>query len=288
MLTETERRRRLVVAIVVIMAVDAFFKHMGRYRRRNMTPRLPRAPYTYNRNPELRWQHTLSRFYEMASIENVVLPDLDKRVYCIFQDFMTKITKFDEMVSIASKLLVGFHQQLELLQSPPLNKTSQVVDNIVKANQTDRVKAYAQSGCRITSDGIQKVNTCQQGLRDHLSKAKGELNELQLLMDDLVCVLQTANTSTSQCQDERFSDAVLHPKEEIEYTPPIKPEVSDYAVMMAIMYNMLIQEYSMQEKIVSSLRLNSSSGELESYCLMWSVRPFVNDDIMHQAWRFIS
>ncbi|KAF5179165.1 Fad-binding protein, partial [Thalictrum thalictroides] len=169
----------------------------------------------------------------MASIENVVLPDLDKRVYCIFSDFMTKITKFEEMVSIASKLLVGFHQQLE-------------------------------------------VNTCQQGLEDHLSKAKGELNELQMLMDELVCVVQTANTSTSQCQDEQFSDVVLHAKEEIEYTPLIKPEVSDYTVMMAI------------EKIVTSLSLNSSPGELETYHLMWSVRPFVNDDTMHQAWRFIS
>ncbi|KAF5190964.1 hypothetical protein FRX31_019449, partial [Thalictrum thalictroides] len=63
MLTERERRRRLVVATVVIIVVDALFKHMGWYRRRNMNPRLPRAPYTYNRNPELRWQHTLSRFY---------------------------------------------------------------------------------------------------------------------------------------------------------------------------------------------------------------------------------
>ncbi|PIA62356.1 hypothetical protein AQUCO_00200390v1 [Aquilegia coerulea] len=227
----------------------------------------------------------------MASIENVVLPDLDTRLSCIFSDFMTKITKFEEMVSIASKLLVGFRQQLELLRMPPLNKTSRVVENIIKANQTDRMKAYVESGCRDISDGIQsisKLNICQRGLQDHLSQAKGELNELQVLMDDLVRLLQTANISTSQCQDERIFDAVLHPKEDIEYTPLIKPEVSDYAVMMAIIYNMLTQEYSMQEKIVSSLNLNSSSGELESYCLMWSLRPFVNDDTMHQAWRFIS
>ncbi|RVW92083.1 hypothetical protein CK203_037122 [Vitis vinifera] len=43
----------------------------------------------------------------------------------------------------------------------------------------------------------------------------------------------------------------------------------------------------LQERIVSSLNLKSSTGELESYCLIWSLRPFINDEIMHQAWKLL-
>lgn len=43
----------------------------------------------------------------------------------------------------------------------------------------------------------------------------------------------------------------------------------------------------LQERIVTTLNLKSLSGELESYCLMWSLRPFINDEIVHQAWRLI-
>lgn len=42
-----------------------------------------------------------------------------------------------------------------------------------------------------------------------------------------------------------------------------------------------------QERIVTSLNLTSSSGEMESYCLMWSLHPYINDEIMQQAWRLI-
>jgi hypothetical protein len=43
----------------------------------------------------------------------------------------------------------------------------------------------------------------------------------------------------------------------------------------------------MQDKIVRSLSLKSSSGELETYSLMWSLRPFVEDEIVNRAWKWI-
>lgn len=43
----------------------------------------------------------------------------------------------------------------------------------------------------------------------------------------------------------------------------------------------------LQERIITNLNLKSLSGELESYCLMWSLRPYINDEIVHQAWRLI-
>jgi len=54
---------------------------------------------------------------------------------------------------------------------------------------------------------------------------------------------------------------------------------SIYSVYLVLtIYKLLLQE-----KIVSSLSLKSSSGELECYCQMWSLRPFIDDQIMQQA-----
>jgi hypothetical protein len=45
--------------------------------------------------------------------------------------------------------------------------------------------------------------------------------------------------------------------------------------------------FLLQERIVSALDLNVLSEELESYCRMWSLHPFINDEIMQQAWKYI-
>jgi hypothetical protein len=41
----------------------------------------------------------------------------------------------------------------------------------------------------------------------------------------------------------------------------------------------------LQEKIVNALSLKTSSSELQGYCLMWDLRPFMEDDVMHLAWK---
>ncbi|KAL8197788.1 hypothetical protein R6Q57_024182 [Mikania cordata] len=69
---------------------------------------------------------------------------------------------------------------------------------------------------------------------------------------------------------------------------PEKSRDIDYATMVAAVFTMVKQDCAMLEKIISSLSLKTSSGELESYCLMWSLHPFVNDEITHQAWSLVS
>ena len=41
----------------------------------------------------------------------------------------------------------------------------------------------------------------------------------------------------------------------------------------------------LQEKIVSALSLKTPSSELEGYCLMWNLRPYIDDDVMRHAWK---
>ncbi|EEF33479.1 hypothetical protein RCOM_0187870 [Ricinus communis] len=60
----------------------------------------------------------------------------------------------------------------------------------------------------------------------------------------------------------------LFDQEEMSPSALQESEVTDYAALMGIIYNMVKQDYVMQERIVTSLNLKSLPGELESYCLM--------------------
>ncbi|GFZ18868.1 hypothetical protein Acr_27g0006070 [Actinidia rufa] len=117
----------------------------------------------------------------------------------------------------------------------------------------------------------------------HQGLAKCIVNELEVSVKEVTGVMQTASESKPYLMDnvtgEEFGPEATAYDE--------KPEITDYAAMMGIIYSMVKNDYIMQERIISSLGLKSSSGELESYTLMWSLRPFVNDEIMHQAWRLI-
>ncbi|KAI8018903.1 hypothetical protein LOK49_LG04G03193 [Camellia lanceoleosa] len=232
----------------------------------------------------------------MESEEHVLISELNEKIFQIFSDFMSRVTKFEELVAVGSRLLVGFHQGLEFLRRPPINKTSELIERIFKANETRRVLTYVESGCINAHDSIQNISnlhTCQVGLRDHLNKAKCLVDELEGLVKEVTVAMQAANESKPHLQGkvtqyEFGPEATMYDKEEIVSSELQKPEVTDYAAMMGIIYSMVKLDYIMQEKIISSLNLKSSSGELESYSLMWSLRPFMNDEIMHQAWRFIS
>ncbi|KAK4403881.1 hypothetical protein Sango_0756700 [Sesamum angolense] len=162
----------------------------------------------------------------------------------IYSEFMLRITKFEELVSIGSRLLLGFHQALE-------------------------------------------VQTCHIGLKDHMNKAKIVMNELENLLDDAASIVQTAKEKYEDINHNLDSVITSSDKEEVPLSDLSTPKVTDYATMMAIIYSMVKQDYTMQVRIASSLNLKSSPGELETYCQMWSLRPFVDDDIMHRAWSLV-
>lgn len=88
-------------------------------------------------------------------------------------------------------------------------------------------------------------------------------------------------------ENDKDSLETSHDEAETPSVDPLKHEITDIAIMMAIVYSMVKSDYTMQEKIVSSLNLTSPSGELESYCSMWSLRPYIDDEIMHKAWKLV-
>ncbi|KAL0297851.1 UNVERIFIED_CONTAM: hypothetical protein Scaly_3081100, partial [Sesamum calycinum] len=76
----------------------------------------------------------------------------------IYSEFMLRITKFEELVSIGSRLLLGFHQALGFLVRPPIDKTSSLVERIIKAHGSTRVLSYVEAGCLNTHDSVQNVS----------------------------------------------------------------------------------------------------------------------------------
>ncbi|KAL7109430.1 hypothetical protein ACP275_06G174600 [Erythranthe tilingii] len=224
---------------------------------------------------------------ENAEYERSVSKD---EIIKIYSDFMTRITQFEELVSISSRFLVGFHQALGFLGRPSFDKTSTLVERIVKTHGSSRVLSYVEAGCVNSHDSVQnvsKLRTCHLGLQDHMTKAKVVVDELKCLMDGAASSMQTANGNKEDDNLKLDSFITSSDEEEAPSSELSKPEVTDYAIMMAIIYSMVNQDYTMQVRIVSSLNLKSSSEELETYCQMWSLRPFVDDDKMRKAWSLV-
>lgn len=216
----------------------------------------------------------------MGSDVGKLKSELKEKVLKLFQDFMTRLAKLEELGTSGSKLLTGFKQGLEFLRRPPIDRTSELIENIVKSNETKRVKSYFESGCINVRDSVQ-----------NMSKSKSILKELECLLEDVSSAIQTAIECLPPAWDNDFSNGLdlqaTNDEKDMKSSDLQEPEMKEIAAMMGIIYSMLKKDYAMQEKIVSSLNLKSLSVELESYCLMWSLRPFINDEIMHRAWRLI-
>ncbi|XP_056158248.1 uncharacterized protein LOC115685264 isoform X1 [Syzygium oleosum] len=218
-----------------------------------------------------------------------------EKMLLLYKSFMARVTKFDEATSAGSRFLVSFQQGLEFVRRPALDRSSNLLKNIIKANETERLTSYFNAGCIHANDGSQsltKLHTCVLGLHSLVNTAKTILIELEGLLEDVIKVLEAANEYLLPSQDEDIDarlmgEATNADEEETASSDSRRPELTEYATMMGVIYSMIKQDFVMQEKIVSALNLKLSSGELETYCTIWSLRPFIDDEIMHQAWSFI-
>lgn len=226
----------------------------------------------------------------METEESRLNSEIKGKVVQIFSHFMARVAKLEELTSAGNRFLDLFRQGLDFIRRPSIDNTSQLFENVIKANNTDRMQSYIKAGYTHTFDraeNLNKLHTSHIQLLDISSKGKNIIKELECLVEDLKLAIESAN--------ETLQDLVLDldpvvdscSEEGMLSFVPEKPEVVDYATMVAVVYSMVKKDYVMQEKIVSTLNLKTTSGELETYCLMWSLRPFVNDEIMHQAWRLI-
>ncbi|KAL7190812.1 hypothetical protein ACSBR2_022986 [Camellia fascicularis] len=193
----------------------------------------------------------------MESEEHILISELNEKIFQIFSDFMSRVTKFEELVAVGSRLLVGFHQGLEFLCRPPINKTSELIERIFKANETKRVLTYVESGCINAHDSIQNI-----------SNSKCLVVELEGLVKEVTVAMQATNESKPHLQGkvtqfEFGPEATMYDKEEIVSSELQKPEVTDYAAMMGSIYSMVKLDYIMQV----TMRATRLKMMFEKFCV---------------------
>ncbi|XP_062212976.1 uncharacterized protein LOC133913751 isoform X1 [Phragmites australis] len=208
----------------------------------------------------------------------------------VFLEFMTRVARFGELAESGKRLLVRFHQELEYFRRPQVPKESNVMSEILKSNCTGRMRSYLEARCRVQCRNISNINqlcSCEDGLKDHINKVKTLLEELECLVEDVYGITLTASLSALEVSDSPSIDNKLKNEpcfmEEKQQADQLDSDVSLVTVMV-IVHKMLKLDYMMQEKIVSALSPKTPSSELEGYCLMWDLRPYVDDNMMHLAW----
>ncbi|XP_006292362.2 tRNA-dihydrouridine(20) synthase [NAD(P)+]-like [Capsella rubella] len=209
--------------------------------------------------------------------------EVKKKIFEIFKEFMTGIAELEELGNAANTFLLRFQQALSFLQRPPMVTSSKLIEKIMKNNETRRLKSYMEAGCINIHDAAEStraLHTSLSGLYDHLIKAKSLIMELERLTDEAALAIETATKFSVQL-DKDSSDELQQENETVHFSQ--EPEVTEYATLIAVVHSMMKQNYVMQEKIVRSLSLKSSSGELETYSLMWSLRPTAASSIFFVA-----
>lgn len=213
-----------------------------------------------------------------------------KEAACLFDVFMLRVLHLEKMHSSSSKLLSGYQQELEKFRRPPLHESSSVVAALLKNNPSSRVTQYQEAGCRHVHSDQQtfvKLNGFLKGLNEHIPQAQALVKQLEELVEkviglmdaDLDLMLEKGLVITFM--DENNGDM----KQESCSKEPFlaQRQTSDYATIMSGILSMLEKDLQMQELVVSDLRLDVDSECLQTYSQMWSVRPFIDEALIHQA-----
>ncbi|KAF7001017.1 hypothetical protein CFC21_016772 [Triticum aestivum] len=159
-----------------------------------------------------------------------------------------------------------------------------------------KIEDHINKGSYISLLECAGVTSLLHNLFYGLRKAKVLIEELECLAEDVYSTTLTASLSileASDCFDDDDNLPADSCEDEGQSVDPLDSAVS-YSSVMILVHNMLKLDYSMQkfailqEKIVKALCLKTPSSELDGYCLMWDLRPYIDDNVMQLAWKFIS
>ncbi|XP_039831744.1 uncharacterized protein LOC120692494 isoform X3 [Panicum virgatum] len=197
---------------------------------------------------------------------------------------MTKVARFEELAESGNRLLVRFHQELGYFQRPQIPTESDVMNHILKSNCTGRMWFYLEAGCRLHCHDISNIN-----------QFKALLEELECLVEDVYGITLTASLSALKVSDNHSIDSKLTTEsclmegvstlQEVDKSVDGLDSVVSYVTVMVIIRNMLKLDYMMQERIVGALSIKTPTLELQSYCLVWDLCPYIDDNVMHLAWK---
>ncbi|CAM6062813.1 unnamed protein product [Sphagnum tenellum] len=202
---------------------------------------------------------------------------MDKSVSEIFHHFIGRAVTLEDLQKLSSQMLVGFQQALEAFQRPPLHEASAVLAQVMASAPSERLDTYTDMGCRHVHSHhsvVIKLDSALKGLQNHIEQAGGIMEEMRSLLEQANAVMQEElNLELESLTSPRMKARGLH--------------MSDYVTMMAGIVSMLEQDLRMQEQIVDALGLDLSSEVLQNYCMMWTLRPFVDETVVDKALTWI-
>ncbi|XP_050872386.1 uncharacterized protein LOC127074991 isoform X4 [Lathyrus oleraceus] len=187
----------------------------------------------------------------METMEDKSIFDLEKEILNKFRDFMTRFTKIDELGTAGSKLLSGFQQALEFIRKPPIDTSSKLVNSIIKANETERLKSYVNFEFKNRKDVNQNatnLGSCKHGLLLQIRQVKvvlDELEDIQANDDENTAFCHSGSTDVTTTKVKKNTDS------------------THLAALMVSIYGMVQQDYLMQDCFcVRSERVIGRTGKL--------------------------
>ncbi|XP_042391148.1 uncharacterized protein LOC121982241 isoform X2 [Zingiber officinale] len=208
-----------------------------------------------------------------------VYSKLGEKITRIFRDYMTKVTEFEELADVGKRFLTRFNRVIAMFRTVELQKTSNNISRIIDANWNEHMKTYVEAGCKQQSQSVQ-----------NMYNSEALLNELDCLKEDAIAVTE-ASTKSATALDDSFCEEMLKDisfEEEKEPLPKHPQDTSISEVMlMKIISDMLKLDYAMQKNIILNLNIGTSVSELEGYCLLWNLHPYIDDDIIHREWQYV-
>ncbi|KAG6508928.1 hypothetical protein ZIOFF_034310 [Zingiber officinale] len=216
-----------------------------------------------------------------------------------------RVTEFEELADVGKRFLTRFNREhqsvlslaqagqsvlvayqslhnmssVAMFRTVELQKTSNNISRIIDANWNEHMKTYVEAGCKQQSQSVQ-----------NMYNSEALLNELDCLKEDAIAVTEAA-TKSATALDDSFCEEMLKDisfEEEKEPLPKHPQDTSISEVMlMKIISDMLKLDYAMQKNIVLNLNIGTSVSELEGYCLLWNLHPYIDDDIIHRAWQYV-
>lgn len=106
---------------------------------------------------------------------------ISKRLVCTWFKIMLGHSFFS-FLHFCLITLFCFIFLIEFLRRPPIDETSQLIKNIIKANETKRVKSYIEAGCINVHDSIQNTNKCKCKCNQYFTLPSLEFSILWLLV----------------------------------------------------------------------------------------------------------
>ncbi|XP_050872384.1 uncharacterized protein LOC127074991 isoform X2 [Lathyrus oleraceus] len=220
----------------------------------------------------------------METMEDKSIFDLEKEILNKFRDFMTRFTKIDELGTAGSKLLSGFQQALEFIRKPPIDTSSKLVNSIIKANETERLKSYVNFEFKNRKDVNQNatnLGSCKHGLLLQIRQVKVVLDELEDIQANVRNVMQSIHGKLSSLSDTDIdfkmneqaiyndlddeNTAFCHSGSTDVTTTKVKKNTDSthLAALMVSIYGMVQQDYLMQDCFcVRSERVIGRTGKL--------------------------